>query len=271
MVKFLTKTLALALLPSIPLCFFSCLVFAKQNPDTGSKKQDKTILTVAIEKIGYPPYQYEEDGEIKGFTIDVLDYFEANSQYDFEYVILPWPRALHLVAKGDIDMILTLFKNKKREKIYNYIEPSYGFEVNQLFTLADKDIEFSGKLQQLTPYTIGTRREFSYGKTFDQADYLTKLPALTEEVILNLLLAERVDIVISNPFIFNEIMFEKDVSNKIKAIKPYVELTPVYLALTKERSDSEKIKKRLSELSKQLKLTAYYQELLNKYQLNFTK
>lgn len=267
----------ITLLPSVLVSLFlyliACQAFANSDLPTNNYAQNKTktILTVAIEEIGYPPYQYEDAGEIKGFTIDVLEYFEANSQYDFEYIILPWPRALNLVAKGNVDMILTLFKNKEREKIYNYIEPSYAFEVNQFFTLADKDINFSGDLKQLTPYLIGTRREFSYGNNFDKAYYLTKLPALTEEVILNLLLANRIDIAISNPFIFNEMILKRNVGTKVKAIKPYVELTPVYLGLTKKRADSQKINKTLNTLSKKLKKSAYYQTLLNKYQLNFTK
>lgn len=229
----------------------------------------KIILTVAIEEIGYPPYEYEENGEIKGFTIDILKYFEVNSNYDFEYIMLPWPRALHLVAQGQVDMILTLFKKPEREKIYHYIEPHYGYEVNQFFTLADKDIEFTGQLQQLSPYSIGTKRSFSYGQKFDQANYLTKLPALTEAVLLKLLLAGRVDIALSNPFIFSQLINEKNVGDKIKPIQPYLEITPVYLALTKKREDAIEIKETLGKLTERLKKSPYYQELLERYLLDF--
>ena len=234
-----------------------------------SPKKDKIILTAAIEEIGYAPYNYEENGEIKGFTIDVLNYFEKHSKYDFEFIILPWPRALHLVAQGEVDLILTLFKSPKREQTYHFIEPSYGYEVNQLFTLADSKLEFTGQLQQLTPYRIGTKREFSYGKTFDQANYLTKLPALTEEVLLKLLLAKRIDVAISNPFIFQQMMSEQDVRAQVKAIEPFVDITPVYIALTKGRDDSEEIKSTFGKLTEQLKASPYYQELLDKYLLNF--
>ncbi|MGB1197418.1 MAG: substrate-binding periplasmic protein [Thalassotalea sp.] len=229
----------------------------------------KIVLTAAIEEIGYFPYYYEENGKIKGFTVDLLDYFEANSKYDFEFIILPWARGLHLVEQGNVDLILTFFKNAEREKIYNYIEPFYGYEVNQLFTLVDNNVEFNGQLQQLSSYSIGTKRSYSYGETFDQASYLTKLPALTEEVLLKLLLNKRVDMVISNPFILKKIAYELKVSDKIKAITPYVEITPVYIGLTKARKDSQEIKLKLEQLTQQLKASPYYQKLLEKYQLNF--
>jgi polar amino acid transport system substrate-binding protein len=101
------------------------------------------------------------------------------------------PRAVHLVAEGRIDLILTLFKTPKREQMYHFIEPSYANEINQLFTLKDNHFQFDGKLKQLTPYSISTIREYSYGEYFDGANYLNKLPALTEEVLLNCCLANK--------------------------------------------------------------------------------
>ncbi|GHE78148.1 substrate-binding periplasmic protein [Thalassotalea profundi] len=254
------------LLYLIPLTVFAQTGLNSDDPPLLNKR---IVLTAAFEEIGYFPYSYEENGEIKGFTIDILNYFEAHSNYDFEFIIIPWARALHLVAQGEVDLILTFFKNAKREKTYHFIEPSYGFEVNQLFTLVDKKLEFNGQLQQLTPYSIGTKRAYSYGERFDQTGYLTKLPALSEKVLLKLLLNKRVDVVISNPFIFKKLAKELQVTDKIKAIEPVVDITPVYLGLTKARADAKEIKQTLGKLTKKLKASAYYQELLEKYQLNF--
>lgn len=234
-----------------------------------NKEKSKITLTVAIEAVDYFPYNYTEKGKIKGFSIDLLDYISENSKYDFKFITLPWARALYFLAEGKVDLVLTLFKNAKREKIYNFIEPFYGYEVNQLFTLKDKKVEFNGQLQQLTPYSIGLKSAYSYGENFDQAGYLTKVPALTEELLLKLLLAKRIDMVVANPFVFNLIISKMNVDAKIKAIKPYIALTPVYLGLTKAREDSEEITKTFGQLTEQLKASPYYQELLDKYQLNF--
>ncbi|PKG81415.1 hypothetical protein CXF85_18275 [Colwellia sp. 75C3] len=248
---------------------FSVLAHTSLQSDDSQAKKGKVILTVAIEEIGYFPFNYEENEEIKGLTIDILDYVEANSKYAFDFIARPWPRALHLVEQGQIDLILTLFKTSKREQSYHFIEPSYANEVNQLFTLKDSNLEFTGQLQQLTAYSIGTTREYSYGELFDRASYLTKLPALTEEVLLKLLLSRRIDIAIANPLIFNRIISKENVSAQIKAIKPQIAITPVYMALTKAREDSKEIKQTIGELIQQLKASAYYQELLEKYQLNY--
>jgi len=248
---------------------FSVLAHTSLQLGDPQAKKNKVILTVAIEEIGYFPFNYEENGERKGFSIDILNYVEANSKYAFKFIILPWPRALHQVEQGQVDLILTLFKTPKREKIYHFIEPSYGNEVNQLFALNENDLEFNGQLQQLTPYSIGTTREYSYGEAFDRASYLTKFPALTEEVLLTLLLGSRIDMAIANPLIFNRLISTENVSSQVKAIEPYISTTPVYMALTRARDDSQEIKQTIGQLTQQLKASTYYQELLDKYQLNF--
>lgn len=249
---------------------FSFYVSANTNVlDESVPEEGKTILTVAVEKVGYSPFYSIDNGSMKGFSIEVLNYIEANSNYDFEYIVLRWPRALHLVAEGKIDLILTLFKTPVREQTYYFIEPAYGDEINQLFTLVENNIEFDGKLEQLTPYSIGTVREYSYGQYFDQASYLKKLPALTENVLLKLLLGKRIDLLISNPLVFKEIILREGVGDKVKAIEPHISITPVHMALTTKRADSKSIKHMLEKLTKQLKNTPYYQKLLEKYQINF--
>lgn len=248
---------------------FSALAHNSLKSEDDLSEKGKVILTVAIEEIGYFPFNYEENGKIKGFSVDILEYIEANSNYDFEFIALPWPRALYLVEQGKIDLILTLFKTSKREQSYHFIEPSYGNEVNQLFTLTDNTFEFDGELQQLTPYSIGTTREYSYGEDFDQASYLTKLPALTEKVLLKLLLGRRIDMAISNPLIFKRIISQGKVNSQVKAIEPYISITPVHMALTRAREDAHEIKQTIGQLTKKLKASADYQKLLAKYQLNY--
>ena len=237
--------------------------------DDKTSKTDKIILTVALEEQGYFPYYYQKNGNMTGFSVDVINYIEAHSNYDFEFIILPWPRALHLVSQGEVDFVLTLFNTPQRAQVYHFIEPAYGIEVSQLFRLRANNIDYSGKLEQLTPYSIGTLREYSYGEYFDQADYLKKLPVLTEEVLLKLLLAERTDFIISNSHVFKQLIAERNLQSKIKTVEPYVSITPVHMALTKARKDALEIKKVTEKLTQQLKNSPYYQQLLEKYQLNY--
>ncbi len=195
------------------LLSFSVFAYTGVKANSSLPEKDRVTLTVVVDETGYPPFNYEEDDEIKGFAVEILNYMKANSNYDFEFKARPWPRALHLVEQGQADLILTLFKTPKREQAYHFIEPSYSYEVNQFFTLVDNKVSFNGQLQQLTPYSIGTIREYSYGNTFDQANYLNKLPALNEQILLKLLLGKRVDIIIGNPFVFTKMATKEKISS----------------------------------------------------------
>lgn len=238
-------------------------------PTQTLSEKEKVILTVAIEEGGYFPFNYNENGELKGFSVDVLNYIEANSIYDFEFIVLPWPRALFLTSQGRVDLVLTLFKKPEREKIYHFIEPAYGHEINQFFTLTENDFEFSGQLESLAQHSIGTVREYSYGEYFDGTNYLNKLPALTEEVLLKLLLGKRIDLLIGNPLAFNQLILKNNLHAKVIPVEPYVARTPVHMALTRKRADAQEIKDTMGELTKKLKSSEYYQMLLKKYHLNF--
>ncbi|MGJ8682144.1 substrate-binding periplasmic protein [Paraglaciecola sp.] len=241
---------------------------ASSNQTDNKQVQQKIVLTVATTENGYYPYNFEENGKRVGLSIDVLDYIEANSNLDFEFIVLSWPRALKFVSQGKVDMILTLFKSIEREKEYHFIEPFYGHEVNQIFSLTGNQIEFDGQLKQLESFSIGTTRDYSYGQSFDQAKYLTKLPATSEEALIKLLLAKRIDLAISNPLTFNKAIADKGLSSKVTAIKPFISVTPIYMALTRKRKKSDNIAKLLESQIERLKSSGYYQTLLDKYKLN---
>lgn len=230
-------------------------------------EHEPTILTVAVEHAGYFPFNFIDNNRRTGFSVDVLNYFQRHSNFKFEFIVVPWPRALFLLEKGKVDLVLTLFKTPEREKIYHFIEPAYASESSQLFTLKDRNIDFNGQLEQLTPYTVGTVREYSYGYAFDNAKFINKPQALTEDNLVKLLLGNRVDMIIGNPLIINNVIRKRQATGKIKALDPAVETTPVHMALTKARPDAEQLRQRLDELTSQLKSSPFYQQLLNKYQL----
>ncbi len=85
---------------------------------------------------------------------------------------------------------------------------------------------------------------------------------------MKLLLSRRVDIIIANPLVFNEVTTKAKVSSQVKALEPHTAITPVYMALARGKENSQEIKQAFEQLIKQLKASPYYQVLLDKYQLN---
>ena len=76
---------------------------------------------------------------------------------------------------------------------------------------------------------------------------------------------------IGTPLAFDDLISKMKVDSQVKAIKPHISYTPVYMALTRERNDTQEILQTFRVRIEQLKASTYYQGLLNKYRLDFKK
>jgi len=236
------------------------------SPKTQNKLlSDKTVLTVGFSETDYPPYNFDKDGIYQGFAIDIFRHIESQSSFIFKFVKLPWPRVLQSVKNGEVDLVATLFKTASREELYAYVEPAYGFEVNQFLSLKSNAVEYDGDLRSLSDITIGTVREYSYGKAFDQAEYLDKKAVLDEATLVKVLLGGRVDLIIGNPMTFFHILKQEFKSEAVQMVSPIVERTPVYFALSKKIDNYHSIQRQFGQIVTEYKMTQDYQKLFDKY------
>ena len=139
--------------------------------------------------------------------------------------------------------------------------------MNQFVSLKSNAFQYNGNLHSLSDVTIGTVREYSYGKSFDQADYLNKKAVIDEGTLVKVLLGGRVDLIIGNPMTFFHILRKEFKSEAVQMITPIIERTPVYFALTKKRNNYQSIQQQLGQIVSQFKMTAGYQKLFDKYNL----
>lgn len=77
----------------------------------------KPLQLVTLE---YPPYQYKERRELKGFVVAIV--VEVFKRMDQPITIKKYPfaRALDMVKTGRADALFTAFKNSEREKFFDY-------------------------------------------------------------------------------------------------------------------------------------------------------
>ena len=70
-------------------------------------------LTIITEN--WPPYNYEENGEVKGFSTEIVQAImkELNVNYDIQ--VLPGARGEKLLEEGTQVMNFSLFRNAARE------------------------------------------------------------------------------------------------------------------------------------------------------------
>ena len=71
----------------------------------------------------WPPYNFYENGEAKGFSIDYMKLLAKKVGMDIEFVSgYSWDEYMQMLQKNEIDSIINISKNKERSKIFNFTD-----------------------------------------------------------------------------------------------------------------------------------------------------
>ncbi len=154
-------------------------------------------ITVAISET--PPYAIiDKNNQPKGLVLDIMNELSTTLSFNVSAVACPFPRCLKLLKSGKIDVIGNIIKTPEREVYLDFIEPAY-MELNSSFVfyaLANSDISVN-RYEELRRKRIGVTRGAVHFRKFDIDPSLILVPVLSEKLTFEMLLKNRVDIVIS--------------------------------------------------------------------------
>ncbi|MGB1262678.1 MAG: substrate-binding periplasmic protein [Cognaticolwellia sp.] len=153
-------------------------------------------LKVVTEQIA--PYQFHNsDGELSGFSVEMINALFDEIDYRPEIVVLPWARAYE-IAKNEANVVVfSLARTKHRESMFHWIG-SITHEKFAFWGLKSKFTKPLYNLEKLKKYKTGIAR-FSYteqyllDKGFDNIARLVK-----EEQNIQMLYNNRVDLIIAS-------------------------------------------------------------------------
>lgn len=92
---------------------------ANPVPITGSKNAIKVVMDN-----NYPPYVFKDDkGDLKGIIIDQWRLWEKKTGIRAEISGMDWSVAQQRMQAGEFDVIDTIFRNEKRENLYDFTKP----------------------------------------------------------------------------------------------------------------------------------------------------
>jgi len=216
----------------------------------------------------YPPYEFEEDGELKGFVVDIIHAVFQRMDQPINITLLPWARALQMIEDGEADAIFTAYKTPEREVFADYSNEILMPQVISLFVRQDSNITFNDDLAALSDYSFGAVRGVSYGMIFDEAvqNGIINPPdlAATGEINMEKLLSERFDILVSNKYGALYILQKMNALDQVRELKPEVESLPSYIAFSKKRNLSA-VRDRFDEMLAELKADGTYDWIINHY------
>lgn len=187
----------------------------------------------------YIPYQYEENGELKGMSVDIVKEAFKRMGYSVEIKVLPWSRVLKSTKDGAVDAMFSSFYIEERSEYMTYaMEPLAG-SMQSLFVRAGSSIRYDGTVESLKGYRLGTIIGYVYGDAFKQGKEDGTLDVSeAEDCPANILklMAGRTDVFIDNRDTTRYYLKKEKLEDEIVELTPaFAEQEMLYLAFSKKR------------------------------------
>ncbi|WP_157678292.1 substrate-binding periplasmic protein [Oleiphilus messinensis] len=252
---------------------FICLLFivqctgaaAEQRFTAGSDANTKN-LSAALAEADYPPFYFVDDKDrLSGISIDVLEYIAPKLGYSIDYKRLSWPRVLKSLELGSVDMVTTFFNTGERATHVVYTGVPHAVESNHFIALSSTTVTYTGNLSDMESLSIGTIRGYSYGQTFDDADFLKKVPVLDEPTLVRMLFASRFEIAVGNPFAVKLQVKRQGYQRELRVIEPPIDVSPIYMGVSRKHTEALGIAAELTSAIVKFRNADQYKKLLQKY------
>jgi len=215
------------------------------------------------------PYTYKENGSAKGFEIDTFRAVIKEMNLNAEFHQLPWKRCLKMLSDGEADVVISLLKTPEREKYTIFPNENISLSKTVFFAKTGKNIKYKGNLRDLQGLTIGVIAGFSYGSTFDKADYLKKDEVLNAETMVKMVVRGRHDVGVENQAVIKWIATKLAFENQIRFLYPPVHTNKLYVGFSKKKA-LNKLANDFSESLGRFKKTDEYKAILNRYGIAYS-
>ena len=216
----------------------------------------------------FPPYEYTENGEIKGSAVEVVKEAFKRMGQPIKIDVYPWVRAIKMIEAGEVDAIFTAYKTSEREAFADYSNEVLMPQIVSIFVRKDSKIVFDGDLSKLSSLKFGVVRSLSYGDKLDGAFKSRMLPnvedvAEGEQNFLKLI-NSRVDLVPSNKYVAVDILNKMKKTGELKELSPAVQTIPSYIAFSKKKNLS-KTRDDFDEVLRKMKSDGTYDRIISDF------
>lgn len=171
------------------------------------------IVTMAT--TDWPPY-YSQNLPGGGHVTEITREAFKRVGYQLDVTWMPWKRAQLEVKDGRFMGLLGAYKTAEREGYALYNKDPISVALTGIFTTEDKDID-AQNLNDLEGYTIGLLRGTSISREFDEAD-LGKYFVNSEESVLGMLEAGRVDAIAGDYYVFQSVLESRNTNLPLKTV-----------------------------------------------------
>ncbi|MCS7285733.1 MAG: transporter substrate-binding domain-containing protein [Anaerolineae bacterium] len=178
----------------------------------------------------FPPFEYVEGNEYKGFNVDLVYSLALNLGVEVEIRPMLWEEARRALEEGRVDAIQGMRYTPERATIYSFSRP-FLQSYSTIFILADR--QGISSVNDLKGLKVAVQKgDVSY-------DYLSTLPEInilaveTQEEGLELLLEGKVDAFVGNKWVGLFILKKAGAEEKVKTVGAPLFPSPYCMAVRK--------------------------------------
>jgi His/Glu/Gln/Arg/opine family amino acid ABC transporter permease subunit len=144
-------TMLLRILPCLLFCFF-LLNLPAQGQRAWDRVRTQKELVIATDAT-YPPFEYKENGEVKGFDVDLGTEIGRALGVKVIWLNLPWDGVLGALESGKADLVMSgvTITDERKKKGYTFSRPYFlsgqtiarrknDYRINGIHDLKDKTV-----------------------------------------------------------------------------------------------------------------------------------
>lgn len=130
---------------------YELIVYFKENIHFTKEElkylQNKKILLVQNDS-NLPPYNFNENGLPKGFSIDYMNLIANKLAIEVKYIQGNWDNFLNMLENNELDLMLNVLKSKEREEKFLFTQKPYASsELAMLTRIEHKDVHSFKELE----------------------------------------------------------------------------------------------------------------------------
>lgn len=209
----------------------------------------------------YPPYNYMENGRIKGIATEIVREILKVIKHPDNIKIFSWSRGYNLILKNDNYILFSTTRSPIREDLFKWVGPLVP---NKTVFFARKGSGISiNKLNDAAKVkSIGTYKD-DFGELLLKKEGFTNIDSVVDNKLnIKKLATGRVDLWIINEVIGNHLASKAGLSDKIE---PVYEVTSEQMFIAFSRNTSDSVIEKWQKVLDAIKADGTYNKIFDKY------
>ncbi|UTW06241.1 substrate-binding periplasmic protein [Pseudomonas benzenivorans] len=220
--------------------------------------------TLRLVSEAWPPYIYEEQGQLRGLDYEAAHIVLRRLGVDVEWQLMPWKRCLTAFSQGRADGIFDIFQTAARRPTMLFpSEPLSEIEF-VLFHSTARPHRFQD-LSDLDGLKVGVSPGYWYAnRAFRESERFTREPGPDHAANFGKLQRNRVDLVINDHRAGHYLLTRMGLNKTITHHPKVVSRDRLYLGLRRD-AGLEELAERFAEELRRFKAEPAYADLLARY------